>query len=1097
MEDEEKIIQEQITQEADNSLYNTLWGGYANSIITGLQKNPSIQPDRPIWELVQNARDVSLEGGKAKIVFTRKKDSFVFKHNGQPFSRDTLIALILQTSSKVRHDIIQVGQYGTGFLTTHKFGLDFRLSGSLSLANGTKYYDFSKEDFTIKRSEQDKKLLSKELDETVHKTQEWGKDSLSWTDEPIKETTFEYIHTMDAERENVRIAIKEAPKLVPYVLALNRHIESICFEDEVDRITEMFSFMKEETYEEFEQYRVSVVSILHSTTNQENTIIPIYLLRSTTSLEEKTGESKFTIILPFEDDIDELKVFSIGNDIPRLFLYLPLLGSKDWGINFIMHSPGFVCDQDTRDTLMLQSNHQTEEQYDKINKEIISEANNSLKSYLNYKYSSIKQAKLLSPITFIKGKGDDEVGQYFKSLQTEWVSFFEKLYMVEKEDGSTIDVRSISVLNKEINSACEQDSDLLDAIYSLLSKPIHKLALPKKEDLLFWSSVTEKWYDMDEKHNPHELSTEAIVSMIQLCDITGSDLNWLHKILEYFKIHCPEYLNKPIIPNETLSLCAQKDLVKPANFGVRLRNVLSVLSPDTVKRFVHSQFMDIVEEGSNDFVNADINIALSGYFENLPIFYENLKSSIIANNNVEGQKNSVKRIPTNEVHAILELYKILIANSTGGFPERCYVLMSEYYKYQSSSTEIASKDIFDVRKCYNALINDALLGFTISDDKNSKREWISRVVKELFEFKDTQNFLRNYQVYPDQLGEFKYASQLKKEEDNMPPRLKEIYNVICRNDGNRIEKELVDKAFAPFLIDAIELKAQELADVIQTPFKGENGKRSIATDIHQNLYIEIIERFNSKEEGVKWRELFSLIFHIRPLLMLSVIDSPQKQDSIFSIMKVEDETKLQKIAELAKDPNFDRIVKLGREAFEKEERDHNDLMFKKELGNDVENILQKELKEILGNNALKVPTVENEQGGQDLVIQLNGETVYYIEVKSRWSTDKSVLMSTLQHRTSYEHKDHYSLCAADMTSFMEQARNHKYPPFADIESHLSFLPNIGSLNERLKDATSENNQYVHVAGGYQVLVSQDVIRDNRITFRNFIEYLKQYIRQLL
>lgn len=81
MEGEEKDIQEQIKKEADDTLYDTLWGGYANSIITGLQKNPSIQPDRPIWELVQNARDVSLEGGMAKIVFVRKKDSFVFNLN--------------------------------------------------------------------------------------------------------------------------------------------------------------------------------------------------------------------------------------------------------------------------------------------------------------------------------------------------------------------------------------------------------------------------------------------------------------------------------------------------------------------------------------------------------------------------------------------------------------------------------------------------------------------------------------------------------------------------------------------------------------------------------------------------------------------------------------------------------------------------------------------------------------------------------------------------------------------------------------------------------------------------------------------------------
>ncbi len=57
----------------------------------------------------------------------RKQDCFVFQHNDQPFTRTMLQSLILQTSSKVHEDIIQVRQYETGVLTTHKFGIDFRL----------------------------------------------------------------------------------------------------------------------------------------------------------------------------------------------------------------------------------------------------------------------------------------------------------------------------------------------------------------------------------------------------------------------------------------------------------------------------------------------------------------------------------------------------------------------------------------------------------------------------------------------------------------------------------------------------------------------------------------------------------------------------------------------------------------------------------------------------------------------------------------------------------------------------------------------------------------------------------------------------------
>lgn len=118
-------------------------------------------------------------------------------------------------------------------------------------------------------------------------------------------------------------------------------------------------------------------------------------------------------------------------------------------------------------------------------------------------------------------------------------------------------------------------------------------------------------------------------------------------------------------------------------------------------------------------------------------------------------------------------------------------------------------------------------------------------------------------------------------------------------------------------------------------------------------------------------------------------------------------------------------------------------------------------------------------------------------MKSRWSSDRSVLMTTLQHRTSYQDKEHYALCAADMTSFLERARKHEYPPFEQIECHLMFIPNIGELNSRLKDATLDNDSQVHIAGGYQVIVPQDVIAEHGISFRNFIDLLKGKIKKMI
>lgn len=92
MEETERNLREKIEQEAKNTLKKNMWEGYANDILTGLQKNPGVQPDRPIWELVQNARDVAYENKKTKIVFIRKQDHSYFNIMVNRYSYNITIA---------------------------------------------------------------------------------------------------------------------------------------------------------------------------------------------------------------------------------------------------------------------------------------------------------------------------------------------------------------------------------------------------------------------------------------------------------------------------------------------------------------------------------------------------------------------------------------------------------------------------------------------------------------------------------------------------------------------------------------------------------------------------------------------------------------------------------------------------------------------------------------------------------------------------------------------------------------------------------------------------------------------------------------------
>ena len=52
-------IQDKINKQAIDSKNDMLWGKPANDIINGRDSSVSAKPIRAIWEMVQNARDVS------------------------------------------------------------------------------------------------------------------------------------------------------------------------------------------------------------------------------------------------------------------------------------------------------------------------------------------------------------------------------------------------------------------------------------------------------------------------------------------------------------------------------------------------------------------------------------------------------------------------------------------------------------------------------------------------------------------------------------------------------------------------------------------------------------------------------------------------------------------------------------------------------------------------------------------------------------------------------------------------------------------------------------------------------------------------------
>jgi hypothetical protein len=215
-------------------------------------------------------------------------------------------------------------------------------------------------------------------------------------------------------------------------------------------------------------------------------------------------------------------------------------------------------------------------------------------------------------------------------------------------------------------------------------------------------------------------------------------------------------------------------------------------------------------------------------------------------------------------------------------------------------------------------------------------------------------------------------------------------------------------------------------------------------------------------------------------------------------MKVNDPSKLNQLADLADDVDLDEIIRIGKKSLVEKRNQEAEFEYKKSLGEYVEDRLQtalaQRLQYTLNAGAESAISVENEQYGHDLVVYCHNEPVYYLEVKSRWGSDQSVMMSPLQMATSVEEASQYALCCVDMTgAHISEDGYHSYPEIADTIARIKSLTNIGELNSEVIKSTGYNNDAIHIGGDFKCIVPQKVINANGIDFASLVSTIANRI----
>lgn len=1012
---------------------------HADKLIQGFEKLNESDAKRAIWELLQNAVDVS---EKCEVIITITDKSLIFQHNGKPFTSTTLNSLIKQVSSKTsQSNDSEVGQYGTGFITTHSFGKRILLSGSLKIKDS--YVHF--ENFEIDR-------IAKDNDELINKLLEQEKNSLDLIDKkdnnvkqtPSEFTTFKYLATTNLEKENIEKVIDELNLALPYVMSLN---------DKLIKVTVIDKNKKETIFQKNREYFENTIKIT-----------PILI----NGIEQKIHsisdtEDKLTVILPLENPN---KAISFDPKLAKLFLYYPLIGTENFGFNFIVHSKLFAPTE-PRDGVHLKSNNDQTQEKEANNKDILDLAFDIISNFIKEQCNEIDNIHLLSKINFNTNIPNNSIlSVYFKELKEKWVNNF-KSYPIVETNEEKICPKDAFFFSEELL----KDDAYFNSIYTIVNL-FWKNKIPQKHIVKEWTKYITEWEDttlnfIDITSIAEEIEKSKTLNSYEE---TKEDLkNFYNYLIKYNHV---EVFNKhKILPNIKGDFWLQSQLKSCLDIDDVLIDIANVIIPDISKKFLAKDFkfeLNLDSYERKDFVK-DINAKIA----------ENYKSE----NNFP--------LASETLSAMIKYCSIFSESSKDSTRVKVLNLINKHFSINQPPINI--KNLSEDSSWWLTALK-CLLRIFIYELNKKDCEWIRNnidflsdlllITHNYYEFND---IISTSKIFPNQQFDLCIGTDLKID-NNISEKLKDLYDEIFKNNSDTskypIRNFLIHNDFKDFLPHKEEKTSEILGQEIESLLKIQDN-----TNINQSSYIkQILEIIKLISDNPEWKKYFPIIESKKASIMLDRISDNETKEDLFSIIGLEKE-KISLLGNLSKKENFEKIIELGTQLLKEEELKKTDFQFKHTIGTHIEKLVREEIKYDLKTFEVKV---QEQQGGQDITIIYKGEIIYYIEVKSRWDSRNSITMSPLQMQRAVENQTKYSLCCVDMTDYkVDKEDRYKVSDINDIFDRIYILSNIGSKIEPILEgilSVKDKENEISISGDYRGVIPQAIIKEGG-SLDSFIEML--------
>ena len=546
---------------------------------------------RWVWELLQNARDTSRNTDTKLIASVEYTDGeIVFQHNGAKFENKEVAHLIYHGSTKTE-DEAAIGQYGSGFLTTHLLSPAIDVSGYVNTDQS-----FS---FCLSRKADSVESLRESMDEA------WDdfNDSISSSSTLHLNgftTRFRYPITDDAD-DVVDQGIKTLKRCAPFVVVFNKEFSGI----NIKTPTEETSFKVNERLP-YSVGNASEITVTETSNGQSTT--RKYLLA-----EDEDGSA--SVCVPFEYNDSSYRCMSIA-DVPKLFLGFPLIGTENFSLPAVVNSFKFAPTEDRDGVYLWQSQNEA----NLANQSIIEEAYELLlleliDSVASQEWHDIYMLATIPPIQGQAWFNSDKLRAF---LSEHFIDKIRRTPAILCKNGQTFPKDAIIPYTDK----CEDVLSLWDLLNEVQD---FRQKLPRRKEAIGWRNAIKSWGDMhidedacfNEKFSAVNLALyvekegrniRTLRTLLQQSD-EDSTIKWLNRLHKILKSTGNDDIVKRshLIPDQEGFFNTLDELHRDKRVDNELKNISDLLDMDVRQKLRDIRLNSLANEnGAGDYENKDL-----------------------------------------------------------------------------------------------------------------------------------------------------------------------------------------------------------------------------------------------------------------------------------------------------------------------------------------------------------------------------------------------------------------------------------------------------------------------------------------------------------